>query len=66
MPGREIRNGGGCAGGIGSSGGGGLIILLICLFNFSGIFVKDLLDFYLKGKIKTTPSENLIIAKDLD
>ncbi|MFW9948951.1 MAG: NifB/NifX family molybdenum-iron cluster-binding protein [Candidatus Thorarchaeota archaeon] len=30
------------------------------------ILVKDLLALYLKGKIKITPSEDLIIAKDLE
>jgi len=29
------------------------------------ILVKDLLDLYLKGKIKRTPSEDLIIDRDL-
>jgi len=29
------------------------------------ILVKDLLDLYLKGKIKMTPSEDLIIDRDL-
>jgi predicted Fe-Mo cluster-binding NifX family protein len=30
------------------------------------MLVKDLLDLYLKGKIKMTPSEDLIIGKDLE
>ncbi len=30
------------------------------------ILVKDLLDLYLKGKIKMTPSEDLIIGKDME
>ena len=30
------------------------------------ILVKDLLDLYLKGKIKITPSEDLIIGKNLE
>ena len=29
------------------------------------ILVKNLLDLYLKGKLKLTPSEDLIIGKDL-